>query len=498
MFQKYVKPSIRMVADVAIFRRTFDQLTTNLFAGFDWNGVFIAGGIVCCALLKSAGNEVDSDWANCSDIDVFLYDMTEAEVTRKIYLLYQLWRKDLQGSAGSCDSLVWRTRHTLTFACDMRRPLQVILRLYKTRADVLRRFDLDCCALGYDGKDVVLSPRCVRAFETGYTRWIPALVYGHITSQRRETKLDRVGKWARRGFGIRIEGKRESRRPETKNPLFSLIGWEKSEIKLSSIDAAGNETLLDSGGSVTYQGSIGDFRDRILDYCPHPLILLPPFTDFNTWLGWPLVLGNYYPDVVPSEACKILRKIEEYPTAFLWEPVFSVGVFVNGSHQLHKLEFRRPIGAVEDITRALKALSLIRQADQNKWFFQGKHLLNCQKPWYFVRERINALDKVVLHAVAKSSPSHQTFYHPNAGLERDGCITIMQRGLLAGLNSEQDLDGVDAAQAKTEYELWVNKVEKWPKFDVLTLMRMFGVEPKERKRKKRKEVVGGTASLPCS
>lgn len=130
IFNKGVKCSIRMVDDVNIFRHKFNELTTHLFDNFNWDGVFIAGGIVCCALLESACNLVDPVWAQRSDIDVFLYNMTEAEAKTKIYSLYKLWTRTIPQQKPSDrvvphNSIVWRTRHTLTFACDERRPLQV-------------------------------------------------------------------------------------------------------------------------------------------------------------------------------------------------------------------------------------------------------------------------------------------------------------------------------------------------------------------------------------
>lgn len=43
------------------------------------------------------------------------------------------------------------------------RKVQIITRLYKTLADVLNSFDIDCCCVGYDGSEVRLTPRAQRA-----------------------------------------------------------------------------------------------------------------------------------------------------------------------------------------------------------------------------------------------------------------------------------------------------------------------------------------------
>jgi len=48
-----------------------------------------------------------------------------------------------------------------------RRPIQIILQSHKTTFDALAGFDLDCCSVGWDGKEVVAVPRAVRALALG-------------------------------------------------------------------------------------------------------------------------------------------------------------------------------------------------------------------------------------------------------------------------------------------------------------------------------------------
>jgi hypothetical protein len=67
---------------------------------------------------------------------------------------------------------------------------------------VLLNFDLDQCAVGWTGSQVLLLPRCARALETGYSVFTTDLVYGHYLSNRRATQEMRVFKYADRGFGI--------------------------------------------------------------------------------------------------------------------------------------------------------------------------------------------------------------------------------------------------------------------------------------------------------
>lgn len=225
-----------------------------------------------------------------------------------------------------------------------------------------------------------------------------------------------------------------------------MTEWVKFECKLNSLPVAGYGTGLDSGDSIKYRygkESIRNFRGRILDDWPHPLILLPPYTDFRTWLNWPLVLVIYDPHVVPSEACERVRKIGRYPRAFLSKPVFKAQVYVSGknSDRPYHLEFKRPIVDVEDITRALQALQVIQPHDRVRILFRGHLMQNWDLRWRFCTDGINALNTVSLHAAHHllPAPSTQAAGHDDAGLKRDECITIMQKGLLAGLNSKQDL-----------------------------------------------------------
>ena len=57
-----------------------------------------------------------------------------------------------------------RTNRTISFAagCPLRH-VQIVLRLYKTPAEVLLGFDLDCVGVGFDGTDVWALPRARRA-----------------------------------------------------------------------------------------------------------------------------------------------------------------------------------------------------------------------------------------------------------------------------------------------------------------------------------------------
>ena len=69
---------------------------------------------------------------------------------------------------------------------------------------MLLNFDLDACAIGFDGSHVFMLPRCARAIETGYSVFTMDLVWGHHLGDRRASQDSRIFKYADRGFGIRL------------------------------------------------------------------------------------------------------------------------------------------------------------------------------------------------------------------------------------------------------------------------------------------------------
>lgn len=51
---------------------------------------------------------------------------------------------------------------------DVTKDIQIILRLYKSYSEVLHGFDVDSCCMGYDGKNILLTKRCLFSLIKGY------------------------------------------------------------------------------------------------------------------------------------------------------------------------------------------------------------------------------------------------------------------------------------------------------------------------------------------
>ncbi|KAL8733561.1 MAG: hypothetical protein Q9166_001969 [cf. Caloplaca sp. 2 TL-2023] len=212
LYQKR-KQKMRILGTDARWKYTFDHVTNGCLEGLDWKNVFIAGGVVLNTLLHTDNLENDSrdlahkDVVEC-DIDLYLYDLTPAEANHKVEHIYKIWYQNTHSHGGSPRAkhqMVVKTAKTITFIPKYPiRRIQIVLNILPSPLDILLKFDLDACAIGFDGKQVLMLPRCARAIETGYNVFTMDLIWGHHLGNRRESQEVRVFKYADRGFGMRI------------------------------------------------------------------------------------------------------------------------------------------------------------------------------------------------------------------------------------------------------------------------------------------------------
>ncbi|KZV86223.1 hypothetical protein EXIGLDRAFT_622192, partial [Exidia glandulosa HHB12029] len=176
----YLQPSIEA------FRARWTSLTGNLLDGLEWSNVCVAGGLVLGSLLtpdipakhpEVAKVNKPEEWKS-SDIDLYIYGLDIDTANRKVKHIADTYKKNLPAGA---PFLSVRNSQTITLysAYPVRR-VQIVLKLVSSPREVLLNFDLDIVAAAFDGKDVWMLPRCVRALES--------IVF----------------KYANKGFGIRI------------------------------------------------------------------------------------------------------------------------------------------------------------------------------------------------------------------------------------------------------------------------------------------------------
>jgi hypothetical protein len=145
--------------------------------GFPWQNVLCAGGAVLACLLPfpdgidelNASDAVATFYREQSafrdsDIDLFIYGLSAEEASVKVAEIYAFLERC------SVRVVAVRSEHCITFVCSdaserALRHVQVILRCYKSPAEILMGFDVDCCCVGFDGCNVYALPRAIRALE---------------------------------------------------------------------------------------------------------------------------------------------------------------------------------------------------------------------------------------------------------------------------------------------------------------------------------------------
>lgn len=200
--------------------RIIDNLQTALLVNhylekwnflFDIPGVFIAGGSIFAALTQ----------ANYKDIDIFIYGGTYGEALNKTEQLCCLISNysSLRQKPKSYEfpyrfGTIIRSQNAITIRAEKifitelfnyeenvnenvpYPDIQIILRLYNSPSEVLHGFDVDCCSIGYDGKNVWLTQRALFSLINRYNT-----VNFDLMSP---SYCDRLIKYAQRGISIRI------------------------------------------------------------------------------------------------------------------------------------------------------------------------------------------------------------------------------------------------------------------------------------------------------
>jgi len=194
---------MHITPDDASFVRTFERITKGALKGLDWSNVLVAGGMALTTLVHIDPSKDDECHVRDCDIDLYLYGLTPDEANRKIEEVYDVWSKNLPPA--NQQKLVVKNAKTINLLPSYpNRRIQIILKLLQSPTQILLNFDLDACAIGFDGSRVLMLPRFARAVETGYSVFTMDLIWGHHLGDRRATQEKRVFKYADRGFGLRI------------------------------------------------------------------------------------------------------------------------------------------------------------------------------------------------------------------------------------------------------------------------------------------------------
>ncbi|KAJ6491275.1 hypothetical protein C8R47DRAFT_1122152 [Mycena vitilis] len=193
---------ISIQPSTAMFKRNFYRMSDGLLQNLDWSNVLVAGGIILGTLLSSDSSSTHlQDWRS-SDIDMYIHGLSPEDANKKIQHVFDAFSSNLPPGTRT---FVVRNMKTITFHAKYPlRRIQIVLKLVESPLEVLLNFDLDICAMGWDGSNVWMLPRAARALEIGSSVFTMDLVRGHYLSTRRASQPQRVFKYANRGYGIRF------------------------------------------------------------------------------------------------------------------------------------------------------------------------------------------------------------------------------------------------------------------------------------------------------
>lgn len=208
--EKYILPlsddkrrkdgSPAVVPSLAEFQNNFALFTEGALSDLDWSNVVAAGSAVVTSLLPVPEKYRNSkrglrqfyheEFTPASDVDLFLYDLTEEQAIEKIKHIEDKIRNTIL-----YETTTIRTKNTITIVSQYpTRHVQIVLRIYHSVAEILTGFDVDCSCAAYDGRQVYASPRAIASYITQTNQ---------IDLTRRSPSYEnRLSKYSHRGFEV--------------------------------------------------------------------------------------------------------------------------------------------------------------------------------------------------------------------------------------------------------------------------------------------------------
>ncbi len=169
------------------FNMEFSKKTYDLLTYINWDNVVVAGGSIV--------NIVTNSNAKLNDIDLFVYGLDKKTAKNKIdHVINAIKQKaaDLK-----YETRVYMNNHVINiYVFDTKKLLQIqiILRLYESLAQILVGFDVDCCCVCWDGKNIMATQRGIMALKHRVN-------LANI-SRRSPSYENRLIKYSSRGFDV--------------------------------------------------------------------------------------------------------------------------------------------------------------------------------------------------------------------------------------------------------------------------------------------------------
>lgn len=175
------------------FNKKFFNITGGLLSYLDWNNIVVCGGCISNTL-----NPMTSEKRK-TDVDLFIYNLDQEKALSKISEVIESIRQYCEENLKSTLNIL-KNDFVITLIPDKmeyrKHKIQIILRLYKCINEILIGFDIDSCAIAYDGKEILMTERSLNSFLTRLN--VVDL------SRRSPSYESRLYKYYKRGFGIYI------------------------------------------------------------------------------------------------------------------------------------------------------------------------------------------------------------------------------------------------------------------------------------------------------
>lgn len=207
LLDKHRQRTLRIPQNDHTYIKNFEKITGGALRGLQWDNLLVAGSVALQALLdmNNTAYAYDDDKPN-SHISIFLYGLNATQANLKLRQIETLWKSNLDPNAEAC---ILRTETIVEFRVNRSyKSARVALTMFQSPTEILSHFHLDAYAIGYDGRQVLMMPRCARAIETGYSIFTRDLVmprhpYHHLGIISSGIMKD-LFEHADLGFGIRI------------------------------------------------------------------------------------------------------------------------------------------------------------------------------------------------------------------------------------------------------------------------------------------------------
>ncbi|PPQ75758.1 hypothetical protein CVT26_000698 [Gymnopilus dilepis] len=225
------------VSDIEAFQARWKIFTHDALSKMkaeDWENVIAAGGSVLACLmeprpaldsLSDLSEYFQSEIYAASDIDLFLWGLSPKQAEKKMIDIYHAVRAAMPSHV-TCV----RKANTISIHTEWpQRPIQIILRLYQSPAEILVEFDVDAACCAYDGKRVWVNSRSLTAL---------VRQSNIIDVSRRSPSYEaRLLKYAKRGFEVYIPS---LRRASVKLSIYSNDGvsGQQGLARLLALEAA--------------------------------------------------------------------------------------------------------------------------------------------------------------------------------------------------------------------------------------------------------------------